>query len=148
MPRYIPCSFCNEGGKTSATCTCDDQIYPCAECKTLRSRNEGGTTFTVCDACWDKHFKKEEPEIKIAPGEYYKHVKTSVVYKVICNALIEKTKELAVVYQNVSTSEYWVRPATEFNDGRFERISLMVGFNSLIDNPSLLSRKNLKQTND
>ena len=33
------------------------RIYPCAECGKLRSKNEGGTVFTVCDECWDKHFK-------------------------------------------------------------------------------------------
>lgn len=31
----------------------DDRIYPCRRCGTLRSKNEGGTVFTVCDACWD-----------------------------------------------------------------------------------------------
>lgn len=37
----------------------DDRVYPCQDCGKLRSKNEGGTTFTVCDECWDKHFKKE-----------------------------------------------------------------------------------------
>jgi len=32
----------------------DDRIYPCDGCGKLRSKNEGGTTFTVCDACWDR----------------------------------------------------------------------------------------------
>lgn len=32
----------------------DERIYPCADCGTLRSKAEGGTTFTVCDECWDK----------------------------------------------------------------------------------------------
>lgn len=30
------------------------RIYPCAKCGVLRSKSEGGTTFTVCDECWDK----------------------------------------------------------------------------------------------
>lgn len=29
------------------------RIYPCMRCGTLRSKAEGGTTFTVCDECWD-----------------------------------------------------------------------------------------------
>lgn len=29
------------------------RIYPCKRCGTLRSKNEGGTCFTVCDECWD-----------------------------------------------------------------------------------------------
>ena len=35
----------------------DKRIYPCDDCGKMRSKNEGGTTFTVCDECWDKHFK-------------------------------------------------------------------------------------------
>ncbi len=29
------------------------RIYPCAKCGTMRTKAEGGTTFTVCDDCWD-----------------------------------------------------------------------------------------------
>lgn len=32
----------------------DARIYPCAECGVMRSKNQGGTAFTVCDVCWDK----------------------------------------------------------------------------------------------
>lgn len=42
----------------------DGRIYPCADCGAMRSKNEGGTTFTVCDECWEKHTKKEEEEEK------------------------------------------------------------------------------------
>lgn len=31
------------------------KIYPCADCGLLRSEDEGGKIFTVCDICWDKH---------------------------------------------------------------------------------------------
>jgi hypothetical protein len=37
----------------------NDRVYSCQDCGVLRSKNEGGTTFTVCDECWDKHFKKK-----------------------------------------------------------------------------------------
>ena len=30
-----------------------ERIHPCAECGVMRSKAEGGTTFTVCDECWD-----------------------------------------------------------------------------------------------
>lgn len=36
----------------------DARIYPCEDCGKMRSRAEGGTTFTVCDACWDEHYAK------------------------------------------------------------------------------------------
>lgn len=34
----------------------DARIYPCADCGKMRSKNEGGTTFTVCDDCWDRSY--------------------------------------------------------------------------------------------
>lgn len=46
------------GAPTIHTCTPLDpdegRIYPCKECGIMRTRAEGGTTFTVCDKCWDK----------------------------------------------------------------------------------------------
>lgn len=38
----------------------DAQIYPCADCGKMRSKAQGGTTFTVCDECWDKHWAKKK----------------------------------------------------------------------------------------
>lgn len=39
------------------------QKYPCAECGKLRTKDEGGTTFTVCDECWnERHKPKNKPE--------------------------------------------------------------------------------------
>jgi hypothetical protein len=32
----------------------DKRIYPCVKCGALRSENEGGRIFTVCDNCWPK----------------------------------------------------------------------------------------------
>ena len=29
-----------------------ERIYPCDDCGKMRSQNEGGTVFTVCDECW------------------------------------------------------------------------------------------------
>lgn len=34
-----------------------ERIYPCIYCNTMRTKAEGGTTFTVCDECWGKHHK-------------------------------------------------------------------------------------------
>ena len=30
----------------------DDKVYPCLKCGRLRSKNQGGTTFTHCERCW------------------------------------------------------------------------------------------------
>ena len=40
----------------------DDKVYPCSDCGKLRSKNQGGTTFTVCDSCWDKHYKENHAD--------------------------------------------------------------------------------------
>ncbi|MBS0193221.1 MAG: DUF1653 domain-containing protein [Proteobacteria bacterium] len=53
--------------------------------------------------------------------ELYRHVKTGGIYEVLCNATVEKDGTLAIVYKNAKTGERWIRPADEFNDGRFER---------------------------
>lgn len=39
----------------------DDRIYPCDDCGAMRTKAEGGTVFTVCDKCWDKHHPKPAP---------------------------------------------------------------------------------------
>lgn len=31
------------------------RIYPCDKCNKLRTKAEGGTTFTVCEACWSDY---------------------------------------------------------------------------------------------
>ena len=38
----------------------EEQLYPCnyPGCKVMRTKAEGGTTFTVCDEHWDDHIKK------------------------------------------------------------------------------------------
>lgn len=32
----------------------EDRIYSCDKCEKMRSKDEGGTTFTLCDECWSK----------------------------------------------------------------------------------------------
>jgi hypothetical protein len=41
----------------------DDEVYPCDDCGKLRSKNQGGTTFTLCDECWEKHFGYKKGEV-------------------------------------------------------------------------------------
>lgn len=36
--------------------------YPCIKCGKLRTKAEGGTTFTVCDECWDTRGDELEDE--------------------------------------------------------------------------------------
>jgi hypothetical protein len=32
----------------------EEKTYPCIKCNKLRTKAEGGTTFSVCDDCWNK----------------------------------------------------------------------------------------------
>ena len=36
----------------------DPRIFACDHCGRLRNVAEGGKIFTLCDKCWNKHFKK------------------------------------------------------------------------------------------
>jgi hypothetical protein len=49
----------------------EPRIYPCAVCGVMRTKSEGGTTFTVCDKCWDKQYK---PAPSLDAGEWRGHV--------------------------------------------------------------------------
>jgi hypothetical protein len=51
-----PTAANSPAGSTAA----DARVYPCADCGVLRSKAEGGTVFTVCDACWDKYWTSDK----------------------------------------------------------------------------------------
>ena len=53
-------------GKKEVKAEVKEELYPCSDCGKLRTKAEGGTTFTVCEACWDKHYIKllEEKQVK------------------------------------------------------------------------------------
>lgn len=53
---------------------------------------------------------------------YWEHQKTKEVYTIIVFGNIEKTLEPSVVYQS-SKGRVWIRPATEFFDGRFKQVN-------------------------
>lgn len=42
-----------------------EKTCPCADCGKMRTADEGGTTFTVCDECWDKHYKEQTKKEEI-----------------------------------------------------------------------------------
>lgn len=54
-----------------------------------------------------------------AIGSEWTHRKGGV-YTIVTNARIEATLEAAVVYRDVITGMTWVRPLSEFIDGRFK----------------------------
>ena len=50
-------------------CPDDERKYPCADCGVLRSKNEGGTTFTLCDECWSKRYGTGKEELSNLKAE-------------------------------------------------------------------------------
>jgi hypothetical protein len=46
-----------------------EKLYPCAECGKLRTKDEGGTTFTVCDECWEKSHPHPEEIAELKRSE-------------------------------------------------------------------------------
>jgi hypothetical protein len=52
----------------------------------------------------------------------YRHVKTGGIYAERGRGKMEATLEPVVIYENVNAEEIWVRPAAEFDDGRFKRV--------------------------
>lgn len=45
-----------------------ERIYPCADCGTMRTKDEGGTVFTVCEACRDRHYHPKRAALKVRVG--------------------------------------------------------------------------------
>ena len=55
-------------------------------------------------------------------GGIFRHKKTGGEYVVMMFATIEATMTQAVVYKSTATDQAWVRPVSEFEDGRFELV--------------------------
>lgn len=83
------------------------KTYPCKDCGKLRTKEEGGTTFTVCDECWDKKYKKVTPTLPDKfddVKEYEPITNTTLIDKQLksydnpikakCNDLIDYIKHL------------------------------------------------------
>lgn len=52
----------------------------------------------------------------------YRHLKSGGLYCVIAEGKMEMDQTPVVVYENLNTGEIWIRPHSEFYDGRFKRI--------------------------
>lgn len=61
-----------------------------------------------------------EQQLKPAKPKLYRHIKTGGIYEFIADAEMESNLEDVVVYQSVEHKTVWVRPSSEFYDGRFE----------------------------
>lgn len=55
-------------------------------------------------------------------GRRYRHLKRDSTYVLIALAYLESDMTPVVVYKSEDTDRVWVRPQSEFCDGRFESI--------------------------
>lgn len=86
---------------------------------------------TVMGITWDEYeriikesFMNAKPisDISSQPNfGHWEHMKTKEVYTILAFGNIEKTLEPSVVYQS-SKGQVWIRPASEFFDGRFRQV--------------------------
>jgi hypothetical protein len=52
-------------------------------------------------------------------GDIFKHEATNHFYQIIGFGIIEATETHAVIYKDINSSIVWIRPSSEFFDGRF-----------------------------
>ncbi len=61
----------------------NDEVYPCQDCGKLRSKNQGGGKFEICDECYYKRQRKEKllryPEV----GQFIKHIGKLIKVEII-----------------------------------------------------------------
>ena len=57
-------------------------------------------------------------------SELWQHRKSRGIYiQIVISTLEEDASTLMVVYKNVATGVTWVRPSSEFYDGRFRQLT-------------------------
>lgn len=82
-------------------------------------------------SCYDDPDWRPGKTMLLAPGDVmfvddprsmiYRHVMTGGLYVVLhWEAMIESSMDKDVIYQSLSSCTIWVRPKSEFMDGRFE----------------------------
>lgn len=66
------------------------------------------------------YYYKEFAERK--RGARFKHLKTGGIYRIITEGNEENSGDDVIVYRSEKDGSVWVRPKSEFFDGRFERV--------------------------
>ena len=56
---------------------------------------------------------------KINYEKLWYHLKSQGLYLILGYGKLESTLEEMVIYRSLTTSEIWIRPRLEFEDGRF-----------------------------
>jgi hypothetical protein len=104
-------SFCPPEG-----CSKD---YGCAREKGWRP---GMPTPEGCDGMISRPLPKAPEPVF---SEIWQHVKSGGLYVIVDgHAIIETDATPAVAYRSLFDGQLWVRPTSEFNDGRFRNLSV------------------------
>ena len=75
------------------------------------------------DAAVSSAIESYQAGLSIFPHNIWKHKKAGGLYRIIMRGFIEASGVDAYVYRCEKTGETWIRPASEFQDGRFELVS-------------------------
>jgi hypothetical protein len=67
----------------------------------------------------------DEASEALAPT--HRHLKTGGLYRVLHEGAIEANLTPCIIYQNVASGAIWVRPSSEFWDGRFADLRAQQG---------------------
>jgi hypothetical protein len=96
-----------EGIKNSQAIQTCEQVgkvepkYPCEMCGKLRTKDEGGTTFTVCDECWDKTYKNPQTSYKPFPEQKVREVLEKLYSKGCTNGFHHTERDLDQALQQI-----------------------------------------------
>lgn len=71
----------------------NEKKYPCQKCGTLRTKAEGGTTFTVCDECWDVRDGDFTMAVNLTPANKERFKRSEVI--VLVAEVIASTRRQA-----------------------------------------------------
>lgn len=54
----------------------------------------------------------------------WQHVKSGGLYRIVSQGLIESDLTPATIYESLWDGQIWIRPTSEFEDGRFINLSI------------------------
>lgn len=77
-----------------------DKQYPCTKCGKLRTKEEGGTTFSVCESCWDK-MHPDCPMDEKSNEELVKEINKESVFELQGSWVRMFTKMLDIIDQKI-----------------------------------------------
>lgn len=90
-----------------------EKNYPCAECGMPRTKDQGGTIFTVCDDCWGKahSIMIEELPMSERSDEATGYNRANYIKKLIDEIRVDIKKEMVEVDGELCYTQKWINVA-------------------------------------